>query len=193
MAEYGSMFIVGALAAILFFGGWHGPFPVGGAVAGVLEWVFGFVPFLNGEWIGQYVANLIGCVNMIGKASLAVIVMIWIRWTFPRLRIDQVMTLCLKYCVPLAAICFVGVLTWQVVGLPTPNHWIPLAESGEVREPWAEQPLGTETREESDAPPETASENEAVIDTFAQSTETESTVATTEVAPSGMSQMGGAL
>ena len=68
--------------------------------------------------------------------------MMWIRWTLPRLRIDQVMTMCLKYCVPLAAICFVGVLTWQVIGLPTPNHWIPLAESGEVREPWAESTDG---------------------------------------------------
>jgi NADH-quinone oxidoreductase subunit H len=36
--------------------------------------------------------------------------MIWIRWTLPRLRIDQVMTMCLKYCIPLVAAMFVGAM-----------------------------------------------------------------------------------
>jgi NADH-quinone oxidoreductase subunit H len=38
--------------------------------------------------------------------------MIWIRWTLPRLRIDQVMTTCLKYCIPLAAAMFLGAMVW---------------------------------------------------------------------------------
>jgi hypothetical protein len=42
-----------------------------------------------------------------------VIVMIWVRWTLPRLRIDQVITTCLKYCVPIAAIAFLGATLWQ--------------------------------------------------------------------------------
>ena len=42
------------------------------------------------------------------KAFLGVTVMIWVRWTLPRLRIDQVMTMCLKYCVPLAAVGLVA-------------------------------------------------------------------------------------
>ncbi len=65
-----------------------------------------------------FLANLGGCVNFLAKAVVGVTVMMWVRWTLPRLRIDQVMTMCLKYCVPLGAICFVGVLLWQVVGLP---------------------------------------------------------------------------
>ena len=38
--------------------------------------------------------------------------MMWVRWTLPRLRIDQVMTTCLKYCMPLAAVMFSGAMLW---------------------------------------------------------------------------------
>ena len=101
MAEYGSMFIVGGLATILFFGGWNGPLPL---LAGFAD---------SQSWAVQYLVNLAGCINFILKSSLAVILMIWIRWTFPRLRIDQVIATCWKYCVPIAAACFLGVLGWQ--------------------------------------------------------------------------------
>jgi NADH-quinone oxidoreductase subunit H len=40
-------------------------------------------------------------------------VMIWVRWTFPRLRIDQVITTCLKYCTPIAAVALLGATIWQ--------------------------------------------------------------------------------
>ncbi len=39
--------------------------------------------------------------------------MMWVRWTLPRLRIDQVITTCLKYCVPIAAVAFLGATLWQ--------------------------------------------------------------------------------
>ncbi len=128
MAEYSSMLLVSGLAAILFFGGWNGPIPIFHAIG----WAD------SGGFTG-YLANLAGCVNFLSKAVLGVTIMVWVRWTLPRLRIDQVMTICLKYCVPLAAICFVGVLTWQVIGLPSPNRWLPIAESGAVREPWTQR------------------------------------------------------
>ena len=48
--------------------------------------------------------------NLIVKGVLGVIFMMWLRWTLPRLRIDQVMTTCLKYCVPLASIMLVGTM-----------------------------------------------------------------------------------
>jgi NADH-quinone oxidoreductase subunit H len=44
---------------------------------------------------------------------VGVTVMMWVRWTLPRLRIDQVITTCLKYCVPIAAVMFVGATLWQ--------------------------------------------------------------------------------
>lgn len=124
MAEYGSMFTVSALAAILFFGGWHGPIPI-----------FGWVETTS-PWYLQYLANLAGMTNFIGKAFLGVTVMMWVRWTLPRLRIDQVMTTCLKYCVPIAAFCFLGVTFWQVNQLPFLNDLAPVRRRAEVRESW---------------------------------------------------------
>ena len=131
MAEYGSMFLVSALAAVLFMGGWNGPIPVAkllGLSAG------------TGDTAGYFV-RLLGMANLLGKATLGVLVRMWVRWTLPRLRIDQVMTTCLKYCTPLAAAMFAGVMVWQLAlpggivrGLSRP--------AGEVREGWLEGPGG---------------------------------------------------
>lgn len=103
MAEYGSMLAVSMLAAILFLGGWNGPIPIASLLG--LTWE-------NGDVTG-YIGNLLGMINVIAKGFLLVTVMIWVRWTLPRLRIDQVMTTCLKYCTPLAAVMFVGAAIWH--------------------------------------------------------------------------------
>nr|WP_261360766.1 NADH-quinone oxidoreductase subunit NuoH [Aeoliella straminimaris] len=103
MAEYGSMLAVSILAAILFLGGWNGPIPIAGLLG--LTWE-------NGPVLG-YLGNFLGMINVIAKGFLLVTVMIWVRWTLPRLRIDQVMTTCLKYCTPLAAVMFVGAALWH--------------------------------------------------------------------------------
>jgi NADH-quinone oxidoreductase subunit H len=131
MAEYGSMFLVSALAAVLFMGGWNGPIPV----ARLLGLASG-----AGETAG-YLVRLLGMANLLGKATLGVLVMMWVRWSLPRLRIDQVMTTCLKYCTPLAAAMFAGVMLWQLAlpggivrGLNRP--------AGEIREGWLEGPGG---------------------------------------------------
>lgn len=102
MAEYGSMITVSGLAAILFFGGWNGPIPITD--------LFGLT-HSNHAFLG-YLGNFLGFANFVLKCSLGVIVMIWVRWTLPRLRIDQVMKMCLKYCVPIAAVCFLGAVCW---------------------------------------------------------------------------------
>lgn len=135
MAEYSSMLLVSGLAAILFFGGWNGPLPI-------FQWI-GWA-YEQGEttWrLTGYLANLAGCVNFLAKAVLGVTVMMWVRWTLPRLRIDQVITVCLKYCVPLAAICFLGALMWQTFAWPSPNDLVPVTPAGKagVREQWVLQ------------------------------------------------------
>lgn len=111
MAEYGSMFAVSGLAAILFFGGWNGPVPIT-SILGMSNEAY---PVWN------YLANFLGMLNFVFKCCLWVTFMIWVRWTLPRLRIDQVMKTCLKYCTPIAAAMFAGAVAWTFVfpgGLP---------------------------------------------------------------------------
>jgi NADH-quinone oxidoreductase subunit H len=102
MSEYGSMMAISGLAAILFCGGWNGPLPI----AQWLHLTYPTHPVLG------FLGDCLGAGNFVLKAHLGVVFMIWVRWTHPRLRIDQVMTLCLKYCIPLAAIMLVGAMAW---------------------------------------------------------------------------------
>ena len=140
MAEYGSMLLVSALAVILFLGAWHGPIPIFSIGLG----------WTDAGGILGYLASLAGCANLLLKSSLGVIVMIWVRWTLPRLRIDQVMTTCLKYCVPLASFCFLGALAWQAwipnmtpASLPAPFG----IDRAAIREAWVTRPAKTDLSE----------------------------------------------
>jgi NADH-quinone oxidoreductase subunit H len=123
MAEYGSMLSVSLLASILFLGGWHGPIPVASLLGFTAD---------NGPVLG-YLGQLVGATNLIIKGVIGVSVMMWVRWTLPRLRIDQVMTTCLKYCVPIAAVMFVGATLWHFT-LPQRNFFgltaVPVAVYG---------------------------------------------------------------
>jgi NADH-quinone oxidoreductase subunit H len=76
LAEYTNMFIVCAVATSLFFGGWHGP--------------FGFS------------LGLPGVVWFLLKTYFLLFVMMWVRWTFPRLRFDQLMNFSWKIMIPLS-------------------------------------------------------------------------------------------
>ena len=60
--------------------------------------------------------------NVLAKGFIGVSVMMWVRWTLPRLRIDQVMTTCLKYCTPISAVMFLGAALWHYA-LPQRNFF----------------------------------------------------------------------
>jgi NADH-quinone oxidoreductase subunit H len=109
MAEYGSMLAVSLLASILFFGGWNGPIPI----MHMIGWAY--ESGAESARVTGYIANLLGMTNLLLKGLLGVTVMMWVRWTLPRLRIDQVMKTCLKYCTPIASVTFVGAVLWQYV------------------------------------------------------------------------------
>ena len=110
MAEYGSMFAVSGIAISLFLGGWSLGLP--------WEMTDLFTSLFGSEMAGIIVGNLINILVFILKGWLLVGVMMWIRWTLPRLRIDQVMMTCLKYLLPLSCILLLGVSVWRLV-MPT--------------------------------------------------------------------------
>lgn len=99
LAEYAMMFLVSILGAILFFGGWASPFP--------LSWIK--IPethILSLFWSGFW---------LFSKSFVFMIVQIWIRWTFPRLRVDQLMTLCWKVLTPISLLLVVLSCFWKVI------------------------------------------------------------------------------
>ena len=91
LSEYANMFVVSAVAAAGFLGGWHSP------VVGIMD---------SSAW---------GVFWMINKTGFLIFVMIWLRWTLPRLRVDQLMNVCWKVFLPLALINIFGVAIWTVV------------------------------------------------------------------------------
>jgi NADH-quinone oxidoreductase subunit H len=114
LAEYASMFAVSGIAVLLFLGGWEtGLWFPEAALHGLREW--GKDSPVQGFELGSYIANVFGAAVFITKASLLVLVQIWVRWTLPRLRIDQVMTTCLKYLVPISCCLFLGAVLWPLV------------------------------------------------------------------------------
>ena len=83
LAEYLNLFICAGMASTIFLGGWA-PLHIAG-----LE---GF----------NHIMDLIpGAVWFLGKAFFVVFLLMWLRWTFPRLRIDQILSLEWKYLVPI--------------------------------------------------------------------------------------------
>jgi NADH-quinone oxidoreductase subunit H len=99
LAEYGSMFAVSGLAALLFLGGWHA----------------GFLPAEATSMLGFWGGNLLNVAVFVGKCWMLVLVMMWMRWSLPRLRIDQVMMVCLHYFLPISCVLLVGVCLWLLL------------------------------------------------------------------------------
>jgi NADH-quinone oxidoreductase subunit H len=100
LAEYMNMFIVASIAATVFLGGWM-PFHVGtwDAFNNVMDFIPPFIWFLL-------------------KTFFVVFLMMWFKWTFPRLRIDQLLTLEWKYLLPINLVnvvlmAFIALMGWH--------------------------------------------------------------------------------
>ncbi len=111
MGEYASMFAVCGVASVLFLGGWNTGIEQLDAQLYALR---SSAADGTGSWAGGYLANVVGALVFATKASLGVFVQVWLRWTLPRLRIDQVMTTCLKYLVPISCFLFLGATIWPL-------------------------------------------------------------------------------
>ena len=96
LAEYANMFAVSAIVAALFLGGYQSPFGYLGSLLG-FEWL---IPVEQFFWFTF-------------KGVFLVIVQMWLRWTLPRLRVDQLMAVSWKYLIPIS---FVNLI---IIGLIT--------------------------------------------------------------------------
>lgn len=89
-----------------------------------------FVMFFFAEWANLFVIGVVtsalffggwqgpllpGVVWFFIKASAFVFLLIWLRWTLPRLRVDQLMGMCWKYLTPIALVCLVGTMVWMIL------------------------------------------------------------------------------
>jgi len=106
LAEYGMMLLVSILGVILFFGSWNTPLPNIGSLK-LAEWTGG----LPGEVSG----NILSAFWLISKTSLMIFLQMWVRWTFPRVRIDQLMTLGWKYLTPFAIFFLLLCGVWRLL------------------------------------------------------------------------------
>ena len=93
LAEYLNLFVVSGVATTVFLGGWA---PVNIGIA-AFDTVMDYIP---------------GIVWFLGKTFAVVWLLMWVRWTFPRLRIDQILKLEWKYLMPL---CLVNLVLMTIV------------------------------------------------------------------------------
>src|SRR5579871_402235 len=94
MAEWGNLYVIGAIATTLFLGGWRIP------------WALEDAPVLR--------AALELATFFVKAYVVGVLLPIWLRWTLPRIRVDQMMTMCWKYLVPVAFADLLGAAGWMV-------------------------------------------------------------------------------
>jgi NADH-quinone oxidoreductase subunit H len=99
LEEYASMFVSSALVATLFLGGWT-------------------LPFVNVSAMPPPV----GMIVLLVKIFAMIFVQMWLRWTLPRLRVDQVMSMGYKYLLPWAFVAVIGTAIFETLGW----RWLPL-------------------------------------------------------------------
>jgi NADH-quinone oxidoreductase subunit H len=106
LSEYGMMLLMSLLGVVLFWGSWNSPLPNIAALR-LAEWTSG----TPGAWSGYGW----GLFWLLIKGYVLMFVQIWIRWTYPRLRVDQLMYLAWKVLTPFALVAVVLSGLWRLL------------------------------------------------------------------------------
>ena len=107
LSEYGMMLLVSLLGVILFWGAWYSPLPNIGSLR-LADWTNGMP--------GTIQATVLGFFWIMVKTYILIALQMWIRWTLPRVRVDQFMYLCWKILIPFALV-FVAISgLWSLLG-----------------------------------------------------------------------------
>lgn len=97
VAEYAHIVIGSAIFTLIFLGGWH------------------FLPWINDPWPASWIGTLLGTGWFLAKTVFLIFFFIWIRWTLPRFRYDQVMSLGWTKLLPLSLanlVFYIILITW---------------------------------------------------------------------------------
>jgi NADH-quinone oxidoreductase subunit H len=132
-AEYAGMFVIGAIQAVLFLGGWNSPlggadpvymligydpveagraFFAGSVAAGADSGWSGIAGALGLGPLGLIVLNAYCAFWIAAKVMTIIWIYMWLRWTLPRIRIDQVLYCCVKVLLPFSLVMLVGAAVW---------------------------------------------------------------------------------
>ncbi len=106
LSEYGMMLLVSFLGSILFLGSWNSPFPNIGAIK-LASWTNGTPGELSGILWGFF--------WLFSKSLFLIFLQMMVRWTYPRLRVDQLMYLCWKVLTPASLIIIMLAGIWRLL------------------------------------------------------------------------------
>lgn len=104
LSEFADVIMFACISTAIFLGGWHLPF--------VDLSAFDLGLKIGGASLNPLIQTLIMMAVFLFKVSVLVFIVMWIRWTLPRLRVDQLMNLCWKYLIPIAFFNLFGTAIW---------------------------------------------------------------------------------
>ncbi len=106
LAEYMEVFVLCAIAVSIYLGGYNLP-----------ESLQNGELLINNaglsETFSKNIVQILQVILFFIKTFILYYIVIWVRWTFPRLRIDQLMSLCWKYLIPISLFNFIGCALWM--------------------------------------------------------------------------------
>jgi len=105
LAEYAMMLLVSFVGVILFWGSWNTPLPNIGSLR-LADWTTGQPGALS--------IHLWGIFWLVCKTFTMVAIQIWIRWTYPRIRIDQLTSLSWKFLTPISFVLLLICALWKL-------------------------------------------------------------------------------
>ncbi len=105
LAEYAMMLLVSFVGVILFWGSWNTLLPNVGTLK-LAEWTTGAS--------GTFSFHAWGIFWLVSKTLIMVFLQIWVRWTYPRIRIDQLTSLSWKYLTPASLLLVIICALWKL-------------------------------------------------------------------------------
>lgn len=122
-SEYVNMFISSAVLASLYLGGFNYP---------GMDFVYSKLVGSFGEVTGHNIATALGTLTLFLKIFFFIFLFMWIRWTLPRFRYDQLMNVAWKWMMPVAIVNLIITAAAELSGKPLLYNWVGLAIFGAI-------------------------------------------------------------